>query len=244
MKTVRTFKIILFALAVFPLVGIGQTSNQDNACKKLILDYVQQMEHMSAPQAKEVYHVKYRMKTRFAKQLGVSSTETSTEVYSGKNRLAIYDKKMQVFGDDTTIFVVVPEHRKIYWNDSDPRVFNDANAYKKFLAIQKALLNSATQVSCHDKDGHTLIKVIPSKDFAQKTKLVSQQITYDKKAGRIIKVDNTYNPTSKIAHQSIAYETLDFQSSKKITAPIAALFEGKELKAAYKGFEIIDNRQN
>lgn len=240
----KTFKIILFALLVFPNTGIGQTSSQDNACEEVILEYLLRMEQMTAPKTGEVYHVKYNMKTQFAKQLGVSSTEASTDVYSGKNQLAIYDQKMQVFGDDTTIFVVVPEHRKIYWNDSDPRIFNDANAYKKFLDIQKALLNSAIQLSCHDKNNQTLIKIIPDEDFAKKTKLISQQITYDKKAARIVKVDNTYNQMSKIAHQSITYEILNFKSSKKITDPIAALFDGKELKAEYKGFEIIDNRQN
>ena len=98
--------------------------------------------------------------------------------------------------------------------------------------------------SCNDTESKTVIKVVPSKDFSLKTMLVSQIITYDNKQNRIVKVNNVYNQKSKIRNQSITYEILDFKSSKKIISPITALFKGKELKTAYKGFEIIDNRQN
>ncbi len=231
-------------LIVFPCLGIGQEKPSSEDCKKIVLRYLQRMETVDAPEEGEVYHLKYRTKTQFPKELGISSTETSTEIFSGKNQLALYDQKMLVFGDDDHILVVIPEHQKIYWNSSDPKIFDDVSAYKKSLKIQRALFDSAIEVSCEDKNGLMSIKVRPGHDFALKTKLVEQQITYSTREDRVVKVDNLYGKSSKIKKQSIAYEILDFNSPRKITAPITALFKDNELRPEYKGFQIIDNRQN
>ncbi|SNZ01683.1 hypothetical protein SAMN06265377_3525 [Flagellimonas pacifica] len=214
-------------------------------CKEKLMSYLNRMESMSAPKNGQVYHVRYSMETKFSSNSGVESKTTDTEVFTTANKIAVYDSNMSVFGDEKDIFVVLPEHGKIYWNNSDPRIFNDINTYRKFLEIQRTLLDSAETVDCVHKDnGLTLITVIPNADFAKRTKLVQQKITYDPKKDKIVSVENGYNGQSKIKKQRITYEKMDFDSPKEIISPVAALFKGHQLKPAYKGFEIIDNRKN
>jgi hypothetical protein len=184
------------------------------------------------------------MKTIYNENLGVDSEVVNTEVFTTHNKIALYDKKMSVFGNEKDVFVVLPEYKKIYWNNSDPRIFNDANMYKKFLEIQRLLLNSAKTISCADNDGKMIITVIPDTEFGKKTKLSHQKITYNIQEDKIQKVENFYSKTNKIKNQTITYQVLDFNSRIKIDSPTTALFSGNELKSKYKGFEIIDNRQN
>ncbi len=207
--------------------------------------YLNQMENMNSPKKGQVYHVKYSMETKFNSNTGVESRTTDTEILTTVDKIAVYDDNMSVFGDGKDIFVVLPEHGKIYWNNSDQRIFNDVNTYKKFLEIQRSLLHTANAINCtHQDNGMTQITVIPDKDFAKRTKLVSQKITYDPKTGSIVKVHNTFNAQSKIKDQKITYKKLDFNSAKKIISPVAALFDQNKLKPVYKGFQIIDNRKN
>ncbi len=227
-----------------PVYSISNTVTPFDECKNKILSYLEKMEKMNKPESGKVYYVRYRMHTEFSKELQISSSETVTEVMTSKNMLMMKDQNMKVFGDEENVFVVIPKIKKIYWNKSDPRIFNDANTYKKFLDIQRSLLNSAVEISCVKQNDITIITVKPSAEFSKRTKLLQQKITYNNKSERIISVDNSYNRYNKIKNQTIVYEALDFNSSKKIASPITALFRAKELKPAYKGFEIIDNREN
>jgi hypothetical protein len=243
--TVKTISIYVLILVALPWYGWSTDTLCNTAdCKELLLAYLDKMEAINTPEKGEVYHVKYQMKTVFNESLGVDSEIANTEVFTTANKIALYDKNMSVFGDEENVFVVLPEHKKIYWNNSDPRIFNDANRYKKFLEIQRNLLNSAKTISCVDNDEEVLITVIPHDEFSKKTKLSHQKITYSTKEKRIVKVENLYSTTSKIKNQTITYLVLDFNSTINIDAPTTVLFSGNQLKSRYKGFEIIDNRQN
>lgn len=241
---VNHFRIILFIVLIIPLTAVSNEEPPFEVCKEKLLGYLKKMEAINTPKEGEIYHVIYRMNTQYSKELGINSSETITEVVTGKNKLMLNDKSMQVFGDDKNVFVVIPEQKKIYWNDSDPRIFDDSNTFKKFLDIQKNLLNSAINIQCVERDGKTFITVIPNDKFKKTTKLLQQNIIFDNKLERITEVNIIYNKFSKIKTQSVVYEILDFKSSKKIIPPITALFKGNELRTTYKGFEIIDNRQN
>ncbi len=241
----KIFKLLILNILLFPSVG---WNNEDRlitpVCKERLLTYLNKMEAVGSPIKGQVYHVKYRMKTTYNQGTGLDSEVADVEVFTTEGKMAVYDRKMSVFGDESNIFVVLPIHKRIYLNNSDPRIFNDVNTYKKFLEIQRALLNSAKSIDCvQQEDGLMLITVVPDSDFAMSTKLLHQKITYDVQMERIVKVDNIYNGRHKVKSQTITYHKLDFDSPKKIISPIEALFNENELKSVYRGFEIIDNRK-
>lgn len=210
----------------------------------MLMGYVDRMESMGAPKKGKVYHLKYQMTTIFNEKNGTHSEVADVEVFTSHDKIAVYDKKMNVFGDDENIFVILPDVKKIYWNNSDPKIFDEVATYGKFLDIQRALLNSASNITCSEKEGGLMsITIAPSSDFTKRTGLKHQKITYSLKEDRIIKVENEFKSYSRIKNQIMTYQKLDFDSSEKIVSPIEALFNGNKLKSVYNGFEIIDNRK-
>ncbi|MBR9855902.1 MAG: hypothetical protein GYB37_15230 [Algicola sp.] len=203
------------------------------------------MESLSSLKKDKVYHLKYSMESTFNGNSGVKSEVTEVEVFSSLGKMAIYDQRMNVFGDEENIFVVLPDIKKIYWNNSDPKIFNETDTYKKFLEIQLALLSSAKDISCSESEnGLIMITIIPDSNFTKQTGLQIQQVTYSLKQDRIMQVENKYNGTRGIINQKMIYKKMDFDSPHNIISPIRALFKNNELKPIYKGFEIIDNRKN
>tara|TARA_R110000765_G_scaffold421845_1_gene528375 strand:- start:555 stop:1292 length:738 start_codon:yes stop_codon:yes gene_type:complete len=237
-----TFCISLF-LTLSTLFGSEPKPKSYDGCSELILEYLARMESLAVPKVNKVYYIKYKIKTEFSKVLNTPNSETTTEVLTSKEKIMVIDKNMEVFGDDKNVFVVIPRNQKIFWNESDPIIYDNTNSYKRFVEIQKVVLESASNIKCSSDNGITVITVTPGKEFSSKSNVILQTITYDNKLKKVLKVSSIYNDKSRIKKQTMVYEVLDFDSSKKIVAPITALFKDNQLKDKYKGFEIIDNRQ-
>lgn len=223
--------------------GFSQKQVSKN-CKSQILAYLETMEKVITPASSAVYHMNYTTETVFFDAYNIPVTSTKTDMLMSNKKIAMDDENMKVYGDEKNVFVVLPKVKKIYWNNSDPKLFTENNSYKNFLDIERSLLESAEQISCSSLN-NTLdrIVIIPSTAFVKATGLMKQVLEYDKIQKRVVRVENQFNNKSKVKKQIVKYEILDYESNKKIKEPLAYIFSGSNLKPSYKNFEIIDNRK-
>lgn len=237
------FKKIITLVAIC-LVQLGNAQSEPVAnCKEKILQYLDSMEKVLTPTSDQVYHMRYTTKTEFFETYKIPMTTTKTNMLLSQKKIVMDDENMKIYGDDKNMFVVLPKVNKIYWNNSDPRLFTDNNSYKKFLEIERSLLKSASNLSCSSAKGIDRIVIIPGKEFEKGTGLIKQILQYDQAQKRVISVENRFNTKSKVKKQLVNYEVLNYNSTKKIKEPLEYIFNGTNLMAAYKGFEIIDNRK-
>ncbi len=236
-------KIVVAAFICCIHFGYSQT-NEINDCKNDILGYFDTMEKVLSPKGNKVYYMKYNTSTDFQESQNTPSSSSYTEMLIAENKILLDDENMKVFGDDKDVFVVLPKVGKIYWNNSDPRLFAESNSQKKFLEIERALLASAVQINCVVKNGLQHITIIPNDEFEKKSGLKRQLLEYDLNSKRVVRVENLFNTNSRIKKQVVIYEIIDYKSTKKIKQPLEYIFRGTELNVAYKNFEIIDNRKN
>ncbi|MDO6761760.1 hypothetical protein Q4566_16245 [Tamlana sp. 2_MG-2023] len=202
------------------------------------------MEKVLTPKSDQVYHLRYTTKTEFFEKYNIPKTTTKTDMLLSENKIVMDDEHMKLYGDDKNMFVVLPKVSKIYWNNSDPRLFSDSNSYKKFLDIERSLLKSSENISCSSlQKGKDRIVIIPGKEFVKATGLIKQTLVYDHLQKRVTSVENRFNAKSKVKKQLVNYDVLNYNSSKKIKEPLTYIFKGTDLMSTYEGFEIIDNRQ-
>jgi hypothetical protein len=240
---VKEFKvIILITYCCFYFSGYTQ-NDTSSKCRDKILEYLDGMEEVISPKKNQVYYMRYSTNTTFFKKYNLPVSSTKSEMIISEYKIFMDDENMKIYGDDTEMFVVLPKVNKIYWNDSDPRLFTDNNAQSKFLEIERMLLKSINTINCVANGSKQNITIIPNKDFEKKSGLILQVLEYDINQKRITKVENRFNEKSKIKKQIVNYEAIDYKSSKKIKKPLEYIFNGTELKGAYKNFEIIDNRK-
>lgn len=239
----KKFKIIVWITICCFHFGYSQ-SETDNGCKDLIVNYLNSMQKVLSPKKNQVYYMKYSTNTVFFEERKIPASLTNTEMLISESKIMMDDASMRIYGDDKEMFVVLPKVGMIYWNDSDPRLFSDNNAQKKFLDIERELLKFSNSITCDTKGNIQRIAITPNKDFEQKTGLKIQVLEYDIKSKRVIKVENRFNKKSKIKKQVVQYHIIEYNSTKKVKEPLSYIFNGTELKAAYKNFEIIDNRKN
>ena len=238
------FKVIIL-VTCFCIHFNGHAQNDTSSkCVDKILKYLDGIQEVISPKKDEVYYMKYTTNTTFFKKYNLPASDTSSEMLISKYKVLMDDKNMKIYGDDKQMFVVIPKVGKIYWNDSDPRLFTDNNAQTKFLEIERTLLKSLKTIDCITNGSIQKITIIPNKDFEKKSGLIQQVLEYDIKLDRVTRVENKFNEKSKIKKQIVNYEIIDFKSSKKMKEPLEYIFKGTELRAAYKNFEIIDNRKN
>ena len=224
-------------------IGYGQVQVSQK-CKSTILGYLEAMEKVATPSSDQVYYMNYKTETVFYESYNIPVTSTKTDMMMGDKKIVMEDENMKIYGDEKNVFVVLPKVRKIYWNNSDPRLFAANNSYKKFLDIERSLLESAEVISCSSvQNQNDRITIIPAKAFTEETGLVRQILEYDKTQKRVIRVENSFNKKSKIKKQIVYYSVLDYNSKKNIKEPLTYIFDGTNLKSSFKDFEIIDNRK-
>lgn len=240
----KTSKKLIFTVIIIQ-VCTAFTYVDDYACKEVLFDYLDRMETIMKPEGSKTYHMEYTMNVEFKDAMNMPKSTTKAEVLVSKDRIMMKDQNFSLYGDRNHVFVVVPQTNTIFWDNSDPKIFEENNSYKTFLDIERKLLNTATSVLCKPSDGNKEnIQVIPNEDFTKKTNLISQTITYSTTLKRIYSVNNYYNNKSNIKQQSITYDIVDFNSANKVPDPLDVLFKGKKLKDEFKGYEIVDNRKN
>ncbi|MBG6130612.1 hypothetical protein IWQ47_002088 [Aquimarina sp. EL_43] len=240
----KEFKVIaLIAYCCFHFSGYAQNETS-NKCRDRILEYLDGMQEVISPKKGQVYYMKYSTNTTFFKKHNLPVSSTKSEMLISEYKIFMDDENMKIYGDDKEMFVVLPKIGKIYWNDSDPRLFTDNNAQQKFLEIERTLLKSIGTIDCVTNGNKQKITIVPNKDFEKKSGLIRQVLEYDVNQKRVTKVENRFNEKSKIKKQMVHYEIIDYKSSKKIKKPLEYIFNGTELKGVYKNFEIIDNRKN
>ncbi|GAA4272078.1 hypothetical protein GCM10022258_13720 [Aquimarina gracilis] len=223
--------------------GFAQNETS-NTCKGKIISYLDDMEKILSPKNNQVYYMKYSTNTVFFEEYKVPTSSTTTEMLISGDKVMMNDENMKIYGNQEEMFVVLPKANIIYWNDSDPRLFSDNNSQKKFLDIERSLLKSSSSITCDTKENQQEIIIFPNKDFEKKTGLLKQVLVYDLESKRVISVENRFNKKSKIKKQVVYYEVVDYNSNNKIKEPLNYVFNGTELKPAYKNFEIINNRKN
>ncbi|MBP2832842.1 hypothetical protein J8281_11655 [Aquimarina sp. U1-2] len=237
------FNIKIIVAIVICSFHLGYAQNEKNNCKNDILAYLDSMERMLSPKENQVYYMKYSTKTDFHDSQNIPSSATTSEMLLSENKILLDDENMKIFGDNTDVFVVLPKIGKIYWNNSDPRLFLESNSQKKFLEIERTLLSTAIQINCSTKKETQYISIVPSEGFKTKSGLKRQVLKYNLASKQIISVENLFTDKSKIKKQVVLYEVIDYKSNKRVKKPLEYIFDRTALKVAYKNFEIIDNRK-
>lgn len=238
-------QILILLLTISSSIHFGNAQNEPvNTCQTKILTYLDGMEKIATPQKEQVYYMKFTTKVAFHDSRNFPDTSTQTEVLTSQKKIAMVDPNMQVYGDDKEMFVILPKVRKIYWNASDPRLFAENNTYKKFLDIERAVLKTAKNVHCTEKEKVDHIVIIPGKEIENKTGLIKQILTYDRKTKTVTTVENSFNTNNKIKTQVVHYQVIDYKSTKNIKEALKYVFTGTQVKPAFKDFKIIDNRKN
>ncbi|WAC02741.1 hypothetical protein N7U66_03455 [Lacinutrix neustonica] len=139
------FRCILLLIAMC-WMEFGNAQNEtDVNCKNKILEYLDGMEKVSTPKSSQVYHMRYTTKTEFFESYNIPTTTTYTDMLMSEKQIVMDDENMKVYGNDKNMFVVLPKVGKIYWNNSDPRLFTENNSYNKFLEIERLLLKSSVK---------------------------------------------------------------------------------------------------
>ncbi len=239
----REFKIIVWITIC--CLHFGYTQNDTSSmCKSQIISYLDGMEEIISPKKDQVYYIKYSTNTVFFEEYKVPTSSTTTEMLISGNKIMMDDENMKIYGNEEEMFVVLPKVNTIYWNDSDPRLFSENNSQKKFLDIERSLLESSNSITCYTIENTQKITIFPNKDFEKKTGLLKQVLVYDLKSKRVISVENRFNKKSKIKKQVVHYHAIEYNSDTKIKEPLKYIFNGTELKPAYRNFEIINNRKN
>jgi len=227
------------------LLGISSVQAQTSKeCRAVIETYLNDMEKVATPKAGQVYHMRYSTQTVFFENYNIPKTNTQTDMMISHQKIAMNDESMKVYGDEKDMFVVLPKVQKIYWNNSDPKVFAQTNSYQKFLEVERNLLKSARNVSCSSDGNITRIVIVPGQDFEKNMGLIKQLIDFDTTQKRVVRVENRFNKKSKIKTQVVSYDILDYKSKKNIKEPSSYIFKGANLIPAYRNFEIVDNRKN
>ncbi len=221
---------------------VAQNNESPNKCVEYITSYLDAMEGVLTPKANQVYHLKYTTTVTFH-DTNTPVVKTDTEILISDKKVMLDDHNMKIYGNEETMFIVLPEVKKIYWNNSDPKLFAENSAQKKFLDVERSLLKTAVNISCRQQDKLEVISIIPSMAFKKKSGLVKQNIKYDNDLERIISVENLYNNNSVMKRQIVNYTIVNYKSSKKIQKPSEYIFSKASLKPKFKRFNIIDNRK-
>lgn len=215
-----------------------------NDCQISLVEYLEHMTEKSTNREGKTYYVEYTTLNKFAEKTGLQQTETKTRILSSENGIMMLDDNMKMYGDKKQIFVVLPKLKRIYLNNSDPVIFENNNSYQELIKIQKALLESAEKVSCSNESGMIIFKVTPGDQFVKSFKLKEQVVYYNEKQSRVFKVENKYEPGSKILKQSVQYDIMEFNSNRSLPNPMDKIFINGKIKSEFASFEIIDNRTN
>jgi len=240
---VKSVKPINILVLFFFFVNLQMVVAQNEKCITTIVDYIDAMTAIAKPNSNATYHLKYTTIVKYHKELQIPDVNTTSEIMVSHQKQVIEDPNMKVYADAENVFVVIPRNKLIYWNNSDPKIFEANNAHLQFLELEKGLLKSS-KVTCASKEGKLHITLIPESKVTNQLSLIRQQIVYNNNLKRIEKVTNYFNKKSKINVQTTHYEILDYNSKRKIKKSSKQyVFSSGKLRPIFSGYKLIDNRK-
>ncbi len=236
MKIVRH---IIVALLV--CCSVQQSTAQYKQCVDKVVGYIDGMIAFTK-KSNQTSYMKYTTTTLFHEKQNTPRSTTTTEVFVGGNTYMLKDPNMKVFSDLKYTFVVVESNKLIYWNNSDPTMFKQNNAYTIFLELEKKMLETS-KVDCELTKETMILTIIPPTEILNKIHLTKQEIVFNKKLNRIESVTNHYNAKGKMKMQRVDYQDIAYNTNKKMnTTSQEYLFNSGQLKPEYKTYTLIDNR--
>jgi len=237
-KTVKRSYIVAFLF----LVAFNSSTAQNEKCISKVINYIDEMAAITQPKNGVVYHMKHSITTKFHKDQNIPDASTTSETILTYQKRIVEDVNMKVYADSKNVFVIIPRSKLIYWNNSDPIVFEPNKSQVRFLTLEKELLKTST-VTCSEKEGKIVISLVPDKKVTNQIFLIRQQIVFNKSLNRIEKVSNYFNRKGKVREQVTTYLRLDYNSNKHIkNNVINYVFSAGKLNPAFRGYKLIDNR--
>lgn len=225
----------------FLLIAQVSWSQSTSACVEIVVGYINKMTEVKLENGKTSY-MKYTTSTKYHKDLNIPDASTTSELYVSADKQILMDPTMKVYADAKDVFVVIEPKELIYWNDSDPVVFQRNNTYKVFLELEKKIIGSG-DVKCLMSDQYIQIIVNPTAQITQQTNLIKQEISYNKNTNKIEKVTNYYNKNSKFAQQSVHYQIIEYNGNRKLKESAKQyVLNANKLIDKYKTYTLIDNR--
>lgn len=242
----------LFNRTLLLLLLFSQTSfaGKDD-CLQLIKSAYAKMDDSTLATSSKIKYMSFSIKTSLH-QLPVEKESVSTsevELIAGKGQSRYISKEVSVYQDHDNAFTVVPTQKKVYWSNSTMNLEKSKRA-KTLQLMHDTLLKVCTVKECKKENDAALgydqyIVLEPNAKAAEYFQMKQIAFYINSNTQELKKMIISYLPDNKIKSVEWTFHKTDNDyAAKDMEVAVKSIFmKGEELNAAYKEYQLVDNRK-
>jgi hypothetical protein len=220
----------------------------DEDCKNLLTHHLDKTHNITNPVKDITYFLEISI-TYKANPLinGTTDVKMKNRMYLTSEQSIYLSDQMNVYQDNSEIFVVVHSQKKIIRSKS---VKTNQEAFTKNLSlVQRGLLDSAASCTCSSKTmngrQYSVLNVKTKDSFRENTNVVNLVFNFDEEGELASQIVNFTSKADYIFYE-LVYESLDLDYKQwKPKSLTNYIFDQKgALLPEFNGFTLIDNRQD
>jgi hypothetical protein len=234
-----------YKLVLLMMLSTLSLSAQDY--KEMVWTALKELNVLEKPEGNNRYHFRYKVQSLFKDKRKHSKVESTVETIVAKDRIMIKSDKVDYYQDTQYTFTIVKEEGKIFWGESIGAQWKNQD-FTGFSNFKKAFFDDAEYSRVQRKDepeGVFLLKMLPSLEIRKKSTTDYVLIELNTNTKKVTRMLVMYNAASEQKLTEYIYEKMDLKSSSSIAKNVQdyVMTNSKQLKSAYKGFEVIDIRK-